>query len=113
MTTIFEQVEDALVSLSVPFAWSVQLIATGSARPDVFLIGTLVDSPPEQHADDAETMRSYKVQISIYSRDGLTGLPDVDSAMLAAGFVKGNERMIPYTDTSQHFGLAKDFVYLE
>jgi hypothetical protein len=115
VTTIYERTATALGTLSpaIPYALGQYITATGADLPDTFIVFTLVDGSPEQHADDAEWYRTYRVQVSIYSRSGLVSLPDVNTAMLAAGFTKGPERQLPYDQESKHFGLAKDFFYLE
>jgi aminoglycoside phosphotransferase (APT) family kinase protein len=112
MTTIFEQIDDALATLNVPYAENLYLLETGDTLPDLYLVATLISGVAEQHADDDETARSYRVQISVYSHNGLVELPDVDGAMKAAGFVKGPERELPYDQETGHFGLALDYVYL-
>jgi hypothetical protein len=61
----------------------------------------------------SETQRTYRVQVSIYARGGLVALPNVDAAMLAQGFTKGPERQIPYDQETRHFGLAKDYFFLQ
>jgi hypothetical protein len=33
--------------------------------------------------------------------------------MLAAGFIEGNENQIPKDQGAGHYGLAKEFIYLE
>jgi len=111
--TIWERVKTALTGLGVPMAANVYISGTGNELPNLFLTYFLVSSPPEQHADDAETLRSYRMQISIYQRAGLVSLPDVDSAMVAAGFTRGPQREIPYNQLTRHFGLALEYVYLE
>ncbi len=112
MTTIFERVETALGTIvpAVPFALAPY---EGTTLPDLYIVHQLLPSPAAQHADNKETARAYYVQITIWSRDGLAVLPDVDTAMDAAGFQKGQERQLPKDPQSKHFGLAKDFVYLE
>jgi hypothetical protein len=115
MTTIFERVETALDTLSpaVPHAMSRYLTANNADLPDTFIVYQLIGGAPEQHADDAETQRTYRVQVSIYAREGLVALPDVDAAMTAAGFTEGPERQLPFDEKTRHFGLAKDYFYLE
>jgi len=115
MTTIFERVKTALGNLSpaIPYALGQRLTATGAELPDTFIVYLLVSGDPEQHADDAETQRTYQVQVSIYARGGLVTLPDVDAAMLAQGFTQGPERQLLYDKETRHFGLAKDYFYLE
>lgn len=112
MTTIFERVETALGTLSpaVPFAMAPYEAAT---LPDLYIVHQLITGSPEQHADNAETARSYQVQVTMWSISGLASLPNVDAAMLAAGFKKSNERQLPKDQQSGHYGLAKDYVYLE
>jgi hypothetical protein len=111
MTTIYERVTTALGTLSpaVPFALAPYKATT---LPPTYLAYQLIAGSPEQTADDAETERSYLIQVSIFSHAGLVSLPDVDSAMLAAGFVKSNERQLPQDPQTGHYGLAKDYVYL-
>ena len=111
MPNIFTVTNDALETISpaVSFAQDVYI---GATLPDTYLVYTLISSPPEQHADNAETERSYRVQVSIFSKSGLASLPDVDTAMLAAGFRKSSFREIPRDKDSAHFGLAKDYTIL-
>lgn len=110
--SIFEIVEAALAGLGIPVAQSVYLSATGAALPDQFAAYTLVAGTPAQQADDVETLREHHVQISLWSRSGLASLPDVDALMVVAGFARGPERELAYDETTRHFGLAKDFIYL-
>jgi hypothetical protein len=114
MTTIFERVEDALSAISpaVPYALAPYLSADGTL-PDLYLAYSLIIGTGEQWADDVETGRRYDIQISIYSRDGLVALPNVDAAMTAAGFQIGSERPLPKDRSTGHFGLAKEYVFLE
>jgi hypothetical protein len=109
---IYELVKAALASLSpaVPFALA-PFKGTG-ALPDQYIAYQLIGSPPEQSADNAETERSYLVQVTIWSRAGLAVLPNVDAAMSAAGFQKGNQRQLPQDSKTGHYGLATDYVYL-
>lgn len=110
MTTIFEQVKTTLATLSpdVPFA----LAPYKGTLPDTYIVYQLISGTPEQHADNAEEERSYTVQVTIWSRSGLVALPDVDTAMLAAGFQKSDERQLPQDMETTHYGLAIDYVYL-
>jgi len=112
MTTIFERVTTALNTLSpaVPFALA-PYKSTGTL-PATFIAYQMIDGSPEQSADGIETERSYLIQVSIYSTVGLVTLPNVDAAMLAAGFQKGSERQLPQDIETGHYGLAKDFTYL-
>jgi len=113
-TSIFARVATALATLSpaIPYALAPYLSADGTL-PDKYIAYQLIVSPSEQHADDAETLRSYVIQISIFSRDGLDSLPNVDGAMTAAGFQKGDQRQLPKDNETGHFGLAKDYHYIE
>jgi hypothetical protein len=113
VSTIWERVDTALATLGVSYAQSTYISASASDIPDLYLVYFDVSSPPEQHADDGETERSYRVQVSIYNRAGLNSLPNVDGAMVAAGFARGPQRELPYNPETRHFGLAKEFVILE
>ena len=110
MTTIYEQVEDALDTLNVPYGMGTFL--SDGNLPDQYMVYMLIDGVPGQHADDAETHRSYRIQVNLYDRNGLVNLPDVDTAMLAAGFSKGSERELASDGESDHFGLSKDYLKL-
>ena len=111
--TIWERVNAALASLNVPMAANVYVPATDTERPDLYLVYLLVVSPPLQHADNEEKLRIHTVQVSIFNRDGLTSLPDVESAMLAAGFTYEDQRELPYNQDTRHYGLAIDFNFVE
>lgn len=113
MTTIFERVATALDGLGVEYASGVFIPATGDALPDQYITYTLVSSPPEQHADEDETLRIYRVQVTIYDRSGLIDLPDINTPLKAAGFVKSNQYQLPYDQETGHHGLATDYIYLE
>jgi len=112
MTSIFALTETALGTISPAVAFSLAPYKAATL-PDVYIAHQLIFSPPEQHADDAETMRSYTVQVTVWSRSGLNSLPNVNAAMTAAGFLKSDERQLPQDDETGHYGLAMDFVYLE
>lgn len=112
-TTIWERTNTALAGLSLPMAANIYLAATAAALPDAFIVYSLVSSPPEQHADDAEKLRSYRMQVSYYSRSGLATMPAIHTAMTAAGFTRGPMRELPYNQDTRHFGAALEFVYLE
>jgi hypothetical protein len=110
MPTIFEITNDALeeISPAVPFGMDMLI----GELPDVYIVYSLISGVGEEHADNLETARTYRVQVSIMSKDGLVSLPDVDAVMLAAGFLKGPERALPKDSTTSHYGLAKDYFYL-
>lgn len=110
MTTIYEDTKTALATLvGIPCAQDAYLTASNAALPDVYLVYTVIDGTPLQHAEDTERLRVYQVQISIYSRAGLVSLPNVDGAMTAAGFSRGPEREIPRDMHQGHYCLAKDY----
>ena len=108
---IFARTEAALGTIdpTVPFA----LAPYKGDLPDQFVVHQLIDSLAEEHADNEEASRSHLVQVTIWSRTGLVNIPDVDTAMKNAGYQKSDERQIPQDPQSGHYGLAKDFVYLE
>ncbi len=111
--SIWERVKSALSSLSIPMAQSVYVPITGGNYPDAFIVYFLVSAPPDQHADNIETLTEYLVQVSYYDKSGLVNMPDIDGLMKTAGFTAGNRVEIPYNQTTRHFGLAMEFSYLE
>lgn len=108
--TIFADINNALSTLSpaVPFAGGMYQGVAG-VLPDLYITYPLVIGTPIQHADDAETVRKNLVQISIFNRAGLESLPDVNTAMLAAGFMAGAVRMMPFDQQTGHFHLVLEF----
>jgi hypothetical protein len=113
MTTIFERAATAIATLSVPYANQVYIPQTGTALPDQFIVFFLVSSQPVLQADDAEELRGNRVQVSVYDRNGLVSLPDVDTAMIAAGFKRSAKNQLPFNQETRHFGLALEYTYLE
>jgi hypothetical protein len=113
MSTIFDLVVGALNSLNppVPFAYGQLLIQDGSDFPDTFIVYIRVSASGYQYADNEETERYYRIQVSTFSRAGVVNLPDVESAMLAAGFVHLSTRDLPYDEITRHYGTATDYVY--
>src|SRR5512139_264192 len=113
MTSIFERVETAIATLSVPYANQVYIPQTGTALPDQFIVFFLVSSSPAQQANDTETLRGNRVQVSVYDRAGLNSPPDVDTAMVAAGFKRSAKNQLPFNQETRHYGLSLEFTYLE
>lgn len=111
--SIWERTKAALAGLGLPLAANTY-IAVGSDLPDAYLVYQMISNPPRQHADNLEALRSYRMQISYYSRTGLTTVPaSVEAAMLAAGFTRLEGRELPYSRETGHFGIAMDFNFLE
>ncbi len=115
MTTIFERVKTALGTLSpaIPHRAEVFFTDSGDALPDVFITYALISAPPTLSADNTERERMYRIQVTINARAGLNNLPSVPAAMIAAGFVRANERQLPFDAVSRHFRVAQDFIYTE
>jgi hypothetical protein len=109
VSDVFERTTAALTSLSTPFACDRFIPASGSELPDLFMAFFMVSSVAGQHADNSESERVERVQVSVFSRTGLSGLPDVDLAMTAAGFKPGPKRQLPFDMATGHFGLAQDY----
>lgn len=110
--SIWEITDDALSGLGVPMAANVMISPTGGSLPDLFLVYQLISSPPVLHAEDLEVMRFYRMQVTIYNRDGLADLPDVPDAMVSAGFSRSAIRELSYNVETRHYGLAMEFIYL-
>lgn len=114
MTTVWEAVVSALTPLSLPMGAGGYLAASpGGNLPDTYLTYTVVDAAPIQHADNLEYERDWLVQVSIYSRGGLSNLPDVIGAMVTGGFLFTNGRQLEYDPQTRHYAIAFDFNFLE
>jgi len=111
---IWTLIATALAALdpAVAYAADVDRSILGDPLPDEFIVYELISAVPDLHADDAETERFYRVQISIYNRAGLTSLPDTDTAMLAQGFRFAGETRIPFNPETGHYGLAREYTIL-
>jgi len=113
MISIFARVKNALDTLSPAVPHALAPYKTSGDLPDLFIAYQLITSPSEQSADNGETERSYLMQVTIWNRAGLALLPDVTTAMITAGFRAGAFRQLPQDPSTGHYGLAKEFVYLE
>lgn len=111
--SIWVRVMTALSGLTCPVSESVYIPESGGSYPDAFVTYFLVNAPPDQHANNAETLTEYEIQVSYFSKSGLEGMPDIDGMMKAAGFTAGNRTELPYNQATRHFGLAMEFSYLE
>ena len=81
MTTIFEQVETALgtISPAVSFASA----PYKGTLPDAYITHQLINSSPEQHADNEETERSYTIQLNFWDKANIPSTASADAAMLS------------------------------
>lgn len=86
--------------------------ALGSPLPNLFIVYKRISSVAQEFFDDAEKERFCRMQLSIFSRNGLVGLPDTDAAMQAQGFIFSRETEIPYADATGHYGLAREYTIL-
>src|SRR4030042_7032731 len=112
-TTIWERVKTALTPLDILMAENTYIPAKGQEYPDSYLVYFMVSEPPAQHADNVEKLRTYRMQVSYYSRNGLLSMPDIVGAMTGAGFTRLPGHELPYNPDTRHFGMAMDFNYLE
>jgi hypothetical protein len=110
MTNIYERVKTALDTLAPSVPHSVAPYK--GSLPDLFIVYQEINDAPEQHADGAETERSYLMQVTIWNRAGVVSLPNVTAAMTAAGFRASSGRPLPQDLQTGHYGYAKDFMYL-
>src|SRR3972149_2628058 len=112
MATIRELTQTALATLSLPVQAGQYLADTpGGNLPDTYLVHKMVDILPEQHADDAETLRNWLVQGNVYSRADPSQI-NVIGAMHTAGFTFVDERDLDPDTESGHSVIAYDFEYL-
>lgn len=110
-TSVWEIVTTAISGLGVPYAADRLLVDDGENYPATYIVYFLVSAPPEQYADDAEELRSYTIQVNVFSVNGLINLPDVDTAMTTAGFIKGRMFEIPPDSETSHYGLGTEYIY--
>jgi hypothetical protein len=89
------------------------IVATSANLPDAFAVYQVISDPPAQHADDAEVLRRYRVQVNYFARAGLGTMPDIDGAMRGAGFTRIGGRELPYNQETRHYGYSMDFHFLD
>jgi hypothetical protein len=113
--TIWERMVAALTPLGLPLAASAWLPDSGADIPASYLAYFVVSSPPEQAADNVETLRSWSVQVSYFSKTGFSSaqLAALNAAMTGAGFTRSSIHELPYDTNTRHFGLALEYVFLE
>lgn len=110
--TIFERIEAALATLNpaVPFS----LAPYKGTLPSLYIVHQLIDTPVDDFFDNQSAGTLYYIQVTLWNRNGLIALPDVDSVMTAAGFMVRNKgRQLPQDQTTGHWGLAKEYIYSE
>lgn len=110
---IFERINTALTGIGVPFAAEIYITVTGEDLPDQMIEYTVVIDEPEQFADNEVTEQTYLVQVNVFSRSGLTNLPDVDTVMKAAGFRVGRKVNLQFNQETKHYGRGYQYTYLE
>ena len=111
--TIWARTYNALSGLNIPLAANTYIPPSGQELPDSYIVFQLIDDPAVQAADNVEKLRSYRMQVTYYSRSGLQSMPDIISAMTTAGYTRLPGRELPYNPETRHFGFAYDFNYLE
>lgn len=112
MTTIWARVRDALSGLGVPVEKDVLVLESEAAVPARYITFQEIAAAPKAHVDDREISRAHLVQLSLWSIEGFESFPDVEAAMLAAGFLFQGERDMDMEETG-HYGQSKDFLFLE
>ena len=114
MATVWEAAKNALTGLGLPMAANTYLAeGTDGVLPDTFLVYQAISEPSLQSANDAETLKWRRMQVTYFSRAGLAGMPGIAAAMAAGGFRRMDGRELPYSRETRHFGYAMDFSYLE
>jgi hypothetical protein len=114
MSDIWTITYNALVGLGIPLAANRYLPGSNESElPDRLIVYQLISSPPELSADNVEKYRSYRIQVTLWDRNGFSTLPDITGSMVAAGFGRGPVRELAYVEATRHFGLAYEFIYLE
>jgi hypothetical protein len=96
----------------VRYAASSELGSLANPLPATYIVGSLISDVPEQHADNDETAKFLRIQLSIYSTGGLVNLPNTDAAMKSAGFKRGPARELPYDRETGHYGMAREYTIL-
>ncbi len=108
----YELTATAMATLGVPYAADVNRDDIADPLPELYIVYSEISAIPQQSADDDETERFYRMQISVYNRAGLINLPDTDTAMQAVGFRFAGNTHLPYNDETLHYGVAREYTIL-
>jgi hypothetical protein len=100
----------AIATLALPYAADANRSSLGTPLPDTFIVYRRISSAPQQSADDAETERFCRMQLSVFSRSGT--MPETDAAMKAQGFRYARETELAYDDQTGHYGTAREYTIL-
>lgn len=111
--TIWERINNALSGLGIPVGNIRLFLASKEPLPDQYVTFQVITAVPERFVDDGEVVRSYLVQINCWSRFGFQSFPDVEVAMVAAGFSFQASRDMKFEDDSGHYGHSMDFIFEE
>ena len=113
---IWALIVNALSTLTIPVSADKDEQQTASSTPtplpSEFAKYFLFDSTPKQHANNAETMREFRVQVNYFNKAGLINAPDIVGLMEAAGFMTGAIFELPYDSNGGYFGLHMEFSIL-
>lgn len=104
------RVFDALKALGVPVARG--RLKTSGSYPVEYLVFQVISVPPEAHADDQEKARGYLVQVNHFSQSDFALEPQIESAMIGAGFRYAAGRELGEQETG-HAGYSSDFYFYD
>jgi hypothetical protein len=107
------RVKTALAPLGLPVGHLVYKTATGQAMPATWLEYQVITDLPDLHANNREVLTVYRVQVKAYTSGDVTALPDINSVMAAAGFLRVSAIDLPYEADTKLFGVAMDYRYTE
>jgi len=107
--------ETILTAIGLPYDFERMLI-DAAQLPDTFIVYFLVTDSGVAYADDKETSHEARVQVSLFYRDKsifLTVPNQIETAFMAAGFMRVGSGTIPYQPDTGHYGWRCDFRYFE
>jgi hypothetical protein len=110
-----DQCEATLTAIGLPYDFE-RFICDTAQLPDTFIVYSLVDDPGVTHADNKETSHEARQQVSLFYRDKsifLTVPDQIETAFMAAGFMRVGSGTIPYQPDTGHYGWRCDFRYFE
>ncbi len=106
-----DKTESVLNALGLPYDYE-KYDGSSKQLPDTYLVYTLIDDNGKTWADNTETSRTVRIQISLYYRvksEALTVPDAVEAAFMAAGFLRSGGRSLPYNKETGHYGRYFDF----
>jgi hypothetical protein len=115
LSSWIERCESILPTLGLPFDFE-RFEGNTKQLPDTYIVYFLVDDVGAAWADNKETAKKPRFQVSLFYREKavfLTVPEQIEAAFKNAGFMRVGSGRIPYSAETGHYGWRCDFRTIE